>query len=195
MWPRTVYLQEILWLLFRQGKAEQRLSEPQTEHCPKTTAWKAAKPQRQGAEVSAGPGTSGSELRGFCCGPHQHHQLQKQGHPVLERGTASLEMTQPSPSHQSASPAQHQDKGVPALTVICTSSFTQGFLSLPATHPALTGRVLVKWEVPLPSIQLHWEKPPHGNYVLHNTNLADTRTTALWASQLILLHSLPEQTM
>lgn len=138
MWPRTVYLQEILWLLFRLGKAEQRLSEPHTEHCPRTAAWKAAKPQGQGAEVSAGPGTLGSELRGFHCGPPQHHQLQKQAHPVLESRTASLEMTQPSPSHQSLSPARHQDKGVPTLTVISTSSCTQGFLSLPDCFPPCT---------------------------------------------------------
>lgn len=53
---------------------------------------------------------------------------------------------------------------------------------------------LVKWKVPLPSIQLRWKKPPHGNDVLHNVNFTDTRTTVLWASQLILLCCLPEQT-
>lgn len=39
---------------------------------------------------------------------------------------------------------------------------TRGFLSLRirASHPALTGMVSVKWKVPLPSIQLHWKKPP-----------------------------------
>lgn len=80
------------------------------------------------------------------------------------------------------------------LSQLKTRDFTPGFLSHTSSQPALTRMVFVKRNVLLPSIQLHWKKPPHGSDVFHNVNLADTRTTAIWASQLILLCSLPEQT-
>lgn len=89
-------------------------------------------------------------------------------------------MTQPSPSHRSP------DKGC-SCSQSQHSSSTPGLLSLPFCCPPCT---YCKWEIPLPPIP--WEKPAHGNSVLHNINLADRRITAL---PLILLHSLPEQTM
>lgn len=110
--------------------------------------------------------------------------------PMLENGKASQEMIPVTHTID-----RHWDKGVPALTVKDKRLHPRFPLShISSSQPALTGMVFVKRNVLLPSIQLHWKKPAHGSDVFHNVNLADTRTTAIWASQLILLCSLPEQT-
>lgn len=101
--------------------------------------------------------------------------------------------SRPSPSHQPRSLDGHWDKSVPALTVkdkhLHPRFPLSAHLDLPTLH-------LPEWYLSSGKSHFHPFNCTGRNHPTEMThiNLADTRTTALWASQLILLCSLPEQT-
>lgn len=203
MWPRIVYLQEILLAHVPAGLGNVAAEQlQQSTRCPSTRAEQLSSQvlQREGNPLIQRDTEPRSELALACRAWDMRVSVWSIPAPPAAEASPSCAGeeasipgcdSRPSPSHQPRSLDGHRDKSIPALqrqahspkvSSPCTSD-------LPTLH--LPERYLSSGKSHFHTFNCTGRNRPTE---MTHINLADTRTTALWASQLILLCSLPEQT-